>query len=102
MVSGKSEEQRKAERTESQGPLNKMGWCQVVLAAEGSNVCHFVVGMPFATWRTRGQQGQATFVRERSEFCSLEHGMLWRAGGGYEKSSLASKRLSWTPVLGRA
>lgn len=62
-VFGRDEEQREAERTERQGPLNQVGWCQMALTPEGAQVGTLVVGIQLATGWT-DEQGQAGYVRE--------------------------------------
>lgn len=97
MVSGRSEEQREAERTERQGPLNQVGWCQLALTPEGAQVGPLVVGIQLATGRTEANRGRLVLSGNISGSLSLVHKELWKSESRYEKSPLASKK---APVLG--
>lgn len=92
MVSRRSEEQREAERTERQEPLNQVGWCQMALTPEGAQVGLFVVGIQLATGRTEANRGRLVMSGNSSGFLSLVHWELWKSGGKCEKSPLASKK----------
>lgn len=69
-----------------------MGRCQKALAPEGAKLRPFVVGLQLATRETVANRGRLAMSGEMSGFLSLVQGKLWKSGGRYEKSPLASKK----------